>query len=143
MHPFYVMLPNSVRDVTEQTLLNRDRPGLNRAICSSTSIIRARLNRLVPCKTVSPPVRNGAPPFVNVASGSLLRPVYHGRDTVDPPNEPVSPRRHPGLPRFLTSFPVIPVRTGCIKHFKTTGDMSRFNTVHPGSPRFSTMSPRL
>ena len=35
----------------------------------------------------------------------------------------------------------IPVHPGCIKHFKTTGDMSRFNTVHPVSPRFSTVPP--
>ena len=39
-------------------------------------------------------------------------------------------RRLPGLSRYLTAFPVTP---GCFKHFKTTGDMSRFNTVHPGS----------
>ena len=31
----------------------------------------------------------------------------------------------------------------CFKHFKTTGDMDRFNTVHPGSPRLSTVPPRL
>ena len=37
----------------------------------------------------------------------------------------------------------IPVHPGCIKHFKATGDMSRFNTVHPGSPRFSTVPPRF
>ena len=49
-------------------------------------------------------------------------------------------RRLPGLPRYLTAFLVTP---GCFKHFKTTGDTSRFNTVHPGSPRLSTVRPRL
>ena len=67
---------------------------------------------------------------------------------------PVSPRRRPGgdtvAPGF---FPVyhgiwqpsrsLPVSPGCFKHFKTTGDMSRFNTVHSGSPRLSTVPPRL
>ena len=40
-------------------------------------------------------------------------------------------RRLPGLSRYLTAFPVSP---GC---FKTTGDMSRFNTVQHGSSRIS------
>ena len=38
---------------------------------------------------------------------------------------------------------LLPVSPGCFKHFKTTGDMSRFNTVHPESPRLSTMAQRL
>ena len=67
---------------------------------------------------------------------------------------PVSPRRRPsGYTVALGVFPVyhgiwqpsrlLPVSPGCFKHFKTTGDMSRFNTVHPGSPRLSTVPPRL
>ena len=58
---------------------------------------------------------------------------------------PVSPRRRPGGDTVAPGvFPVyhgiwqpsrlLPVSPGCFKHFKTTGDMSRFNTVHPGSP---------
>ena len=43
-------------------------------------------------------------------------------------------RRLPGLSRYLPAFPVTP---GCFKHFKTTGDMSRFNTVQHGSSRIS------
>ena len=67
---------------------------------------------------------------------------------------PVSPRRRHGGDTVAPGvFPVyhgiwqpsrlLPVSPGCFKHFKTTGDMSRFNTVHPGSPRLSTMPPRL
>ena len=67
---------------------------------------------------------------------------------------PVSPRRRPGGDTVAPGvFPVyhgiwqpsrlLPVSPGCLKHFKTTGDMSRFNTVHPGSPRLSTVPPRL
>ena len=41
-------------------------------------------------------------------------------------------RRLPGLSRYLTAFPVTP---GCFKHFKTTGELSRFNTVQHGSSR--------
>ena len=43
-------------------------------------------------------------------------------------------RRLPDLSRYLTAFPVTP---GCFKHFKTTGDMSRFNTAQHGSSRIS------
>ena len=67
---------------------------------------------------------------------------------------PVSPRRRPGGDTVAPGvFPVyhsiwqpsrlLSVSPGCFKHFKTTGDMSRFNTVHPGSPRLSTVPPRL
>ena len=76
-------------------------------------------------------------------TGSSVRPVYRGRDTVEPQNEPVSPRRRPSLPRFLTSFPVHP---GCIKHFKITWDMSLFAKVLQGAGtaviRFITVQPR-
>ena len=44
-------------------------------------------------------------------------------------------RRRPGLPRYLTAFPVTPGFKH-FKHFRTTGDISRCNTVDPGSPRF-------
>ena len=35
-------------------------------------------------------------------------------------------RRQPGLSRYLTA---LPVTSGCFIHFKTTMDMSRFNSV--------------
>ena len=61
---------------------------------------------------------------------------------------PVSPRRRPGGDTVAPGvFPVyhgiwqpsrfLPVSPGCFKHFKTTGDMSRFNTVQHGSSRIS------
>ena len=61
---------------------------------------------------------------------------------------PVSPRRRPGGDTVAPGvFPVyhgnwqpsrlFPVSPGCFKHFKTTGDMSRFNTVQHGSSRIS------
>ena len=46
-------------------------------------------------------------------------------------------RRLPGLLRYLTAFPVTPGESRLFKHFKTTGDMSRFNTVQHGSSRIS------
>ena len=46
-------------------------------------------------------------------------------------------RRLPGLSRYLTAFPVTPGESRLFKHFKTTGDMSRFNTVQHGSSRIS------
>ena len=69
-------------------------------------------------------------------------------------NAPVSPRRRPGgdmvAPGVVPVYHgiwqpsrLLPESPGCIKHFKTTGDMSRFNTVHPGSPRLSTVPPRF
>ena len=67
---------------------------------------------------------------------------------------PVSPVRRPGGDTVTPgAFKVyhgiwqpsrlLPVSPGCFKHFKTTGDICRFNTVHPGSPRLSTVPPRL
>ena len=51
--------------------------------------------------------------------------------------------RH-GCPRLIMVFDslpgysrLLPVSPGCFKHFKTTGDMSRFNTVKHGSSRIS------
>ena len=52
-------------------------------------------------------------------------------------------RRLPGLTGIWQPSRLLPVSPGCFKHFKTTGDMSRFNTVHSGSPRLSTVPPRL
>ena len=67
---------------------------------------------------------------------------------------PVSPWRRPGgdtvapgvLPVYHSIWKpswLLPVSPGCFKHFKTTWDMSQFNTVHPGSPRLSTVPPQL
>ena len=61
---------------------------------------------------------------------------------------PVSPRRRPGedtvAPGVFSVYQgiwqpsrLLPVSPGCFKHFKTTGDMSRFNTVQLGSSRIS------
>ena len=61
---------------------------------------------------------------------------------------PVSPRRRPGGDTVAPGvFPVyhgisqpsrlLPVSPDSFKHFKTTGDMSRFNTVQHGSSRIS------
>ena len=49
-------------------------------------------------------------------------------------------RRRPGLPRYLTAIPGV-----CLK---ITGDMSRFNTVHPGlvirgEPRWTVIIPTV
>ena len=111
------------------------------AVNVSSWVLWFVFTRLAPCKTVSPPVRNGAPPFVIVAVPAKHRDLHCGRYiTVEPRNEPVSPWRRPGLPWFLTSFPAHP---SCIKHFKTAVDMSQFNTVHPGSQRFSMVPPPL
>ena len=44
--------------------------------------------------------------------------------------------RRPGLPQYRQP-------SDCFKHFKTTGDMDRFNSVHPGLPRLSTVPPGL
>ena len=46
-------------------------------------------------------------------------------------------RRLSGLSRYFTAFPVTPGESRLCKHFKTTGDMSRFNTVQHGSSRIS------
>ena len=44
----------------------------------------------------------------------------------------------------LSSTGVNRGHTGTVRRgLKATGDMSRFNTVHPGSPRFSTVPPRF
>ena len=63
-------------------------------------------------------------------------------------NAPVSPRRHPGgdtvAPGVVPVYHgiwqpsrLLPVSPGCFKHFTTTGDVSRFNTVQHGSSRIS------
>ena len=39
--------------------------------------------------------------------------------------------------RECVTWALLPVSPGCFKHFKTTGDMNRFNTVQHGSSRIS------
>ena len=53
-----------------------------------------------------------------------------------PDSIPVETRLLSSSSRFTTVFDSLPG-----KHFKTTRDMCRFNTVHPGSPRLSTHCP--
>ena len=85
--------------------------------------------------------------YINIGSGTA-------RFTDVPGLRRYRPRRRPGGDTVAPGvFPVyhgicqpsrlVPVSPGCFKHFKTTGDMSRFHTVHPGSPRLSTVPPRL
>ena len=69
------------------------------------------------------------------------RTVYHDGDTdvpglhrYRPDAVPVETRLLPASSRFITVFDSLP---GCFKHLKTTGDMSRFNTVQHGSSRIS------
>ena len=67
---------------------------------------------------------------------------------------PVSPRRRPGGDTVAPGvFPVyhgiwqpsrlLPVVLNILKQPGTWAGLTRFNTVHPGSPRFSTVPPRL
>ena len=76
------------------------------------------------------------------------RTVYHGRDTDVPGWRRYRPDRRPGGDTVASGvFQVyhgiwqpsrlLPVSSGCFKHFKTTGDMSRFNTIQHGSSRIS------
>ena len=83
--------------------------------------------------------------YIYIGSGTTrLSRWRHGCSRI----APVSPRRRPGGDTVATGvFPVyhgiwqpsrlLPVSAGCFKHFKTTGDMSRFNTVRHGSSRIS------
>ena len=61
---------------------------------------------------------------------------FSQRNMIAPASPPICPpsrRRDPGrTPASWTKH-----------HFKTTGDIDRFNTAHPGSPRLSTVPPRL
>ena len=125
---------------------NFDKTGKTGLNHSSTGTIRVQtgLNPLIPCQSVSPPVRNG----LHCSSPWLNRPntagLHHARfitvQTGWRHGCSRNCRYHHSVAPFLTSFPVSP---GCIKHFKTTGDMSWFNKVHPDVPRFSMVTPRL
>ena len=86
---------------------------------------------------VSPRRRLGLPRYLTSF------PVHPGRDPVEPRTFPELAGIAPVYPGIWHPSRFIPVHPGCIKHFKATGDMSRFNTVHPGSPRFSTVPPRF
>ena len=52
-------------------------------------------------------------------------------------------RRLPGLSRYLTPSRWVPVVLNILKQPGTWAGLTRFNTVHPGSPRLSTVPPRL
>ena len=83
--------------------------------------------------------------------GSSSRTVYHGGDKdvpglrrYRPDTVPVEKRLLPASSRFTTVFDSLPGYSRWVPVVsKTTEDMSRFNTVHPGSPRLSTVPPRL
>ena len=75
------------------------------------------------------------------------RTVYHGGDTDVPGLRRYRPDAVPVETRLLPAYSgihgiwqpsrLLPVSPGCFKHFKTAGDMSRFNTVQHGSSRIA------
>ena len=67
-------------------------------------------------------------------------PVSRGRG---PGGDTVAPGVVPVYHGIWQPSRLLQVSSGCFKHFTTTGDISRFNTVHPGSPKLSTVPPRL
>ena len=83
--------------------------------------------------------------------------VYHGGDTdvpglrrYRPDAVPVETRLLPASSRFITVFDSlpgysrwVPVVLNILKQPGTWAGSTRFNTVHPGSPRLSTVPPRL
>ena len=85
------------------------------------------------------------------------RTVYHGGDTdvpglrrYRPDAVPVETRLLPASSRFITLFDSlpgcsrwVPVVLNILKQPGTWAGLTRFNTVHPGSPRLSTVPPRL
>ena len=85
------------------------------------------------------------------------RTVYHGGDTdvpglgrYRPDAVPVETRLLPATSRFITVFDSlpgyyrwVPVVLNILKQPGTWAGLTRFNTVHPGSPRLSTVPPRL
>ena len=85
------------------------------------------------------------------------RTVYHGGDTdvpglrrYRPDAVPVETRLLPAASRFITVFDSlpgysrwVPVVLNILKQPGTWAGSTRFNTVHPGSPRLSTVPPRL
>ena len=82
---------------------------------------------------------------------------YHGGDTdvpglrrYRPDAVPVETRLLPASSRFITVFDSlpgysrwVPVVLNILKQPGTWAGLTRFNTVHPGSPRLSTVPPRL
>ena len=89
--------------------------------------------------------------------GSTSRTVYHGGDTDVPGMRryrldaiPVETRLLPASSRFTTVFDSlpdysrwVPVVLNILQQPGTWAGSTRFNTVHPGSPRLSTVPPRL
>ena len=85
------------------------------------------------------------------------RTVYHGGDTdvlglrwYLPDAVPVETRLLPASSRFITVFDSllgysrwVPVVLNILKQPGTWAGLTRFNKVHPGSPRLSTVPPRL
>ena len=81
------------------------------------------------------------------------RTVYHGEDKdvsglrrYRPDAVPVETRLLPASSRFTTVFDSLPGYSRWIPvvlNILNNRDMGRFNTVHPGSPRLSTVPPRL
>ena len=85
------------------------------------------------------------------------RTVYHGGDTDVPELRryrtdavPVETRLLPASSRFITVFDSlpgysrwVPVVLNILKQPGTWAGLTRFNTVHPGSPRLSMLPPRL
>ena len=85
------------------------------------------------------------------------RTVYHGGDTdvpglrrYRPDAVPVETRLLPASSRFITVFDSlpgysrwVPVVLNILKQPGTWAGLTRFNTVHPGSPRLYTVPPRL
>ena len=83
--------------------------------------------------------------------------VYHGGDTdipglrrYRPDAVPVETRLLPASSRLITVFDSlpgysrwVPVVLNILKQPGTWAGLTRFNTVHPGSPRLSTVPPRL
>ena len=83
--------------------------------------------------------------------------VYHGGDTdvpglrrYRPDAVPVETRLLPAASRFITVFDSlpgysrwVPVVLNILKQPGTWAGLTWFNTVHPGSPRLSTVPPRL
>ena len=83
--------------------------------------------------------------YINIGSGTLRFITVETRMFPDCAGIAPTPsrwkhdcsRRLPGSSRYLTAFRLLPVSPCCFKHFKTTGDMSRFNTVQHASSRIS------
>ena len=95
--------------------------------------------------------------FITYTYRQWNRTVYHGGDTdvpglrrYRPDAVPVETRLLPASSRFFTVFDSlpgyslwVPVVLNILKQPGTWAGLTRFNTVHPGSPRLSTVPPRL